>query len=396
MMAKASLPTHACKYPHKQTQTHSYMKILFVLYHSVSVVVAIAVVCLAICYICCSKQSQKRTSSDKQNPPPGNTVQNLAPLEDDESKMQSYVDEYGRRIDRLLRRDDVGFAIVVGMTAAEGAELDTTNMEGAFSNRENGLGFAVLKETDLSQVKLRALLKSAAKFPYETKVPFLKVICFYYAGHGGGDPKTNQPFIVASDGTTLHVQEIVKQFYPINTPKMSKNIQRLFLFDMCLGPCNDYGVRLRASGIPTRNLPAIDAVPAQGNCLVAFATSFNYTSGGDKRKGGFWTRFLHQNITKDQDIFEMLADTWEETVRFTNELARELGTPEIQGPSQTACMGHFNLRRKLPKLLVLLIHLFMYTIGLKDQAQAVLPQGTCTCMSISIMCDGVTCTVEPH
>ena len=145
----------------------------------------------------------------------------------------------------------------------------------------------------------------------------------------------------------------MERFYPINTPNMSVDIKRLFFFDMCLGPNNDSGVTLRASGISTRNLPAIDAVPAQGNCLVAFATSFNYTCGGDKKVGGFWTRFLHQNITKDQDIFEMLTDTWEETVDFTKKLASKLGTPEIQGPLQIACMGHLNLSRKLPQLLVL-------------------------------------------
>ena len=264
--------------------------------------------------------------------------------------MQYHVGYFEARIDGLLSRDDVGFAIVVGMTAAGGAELDTTNMERAFSKHENGLGFAVLKEIDPSQAKLRALLKSAAKFPYKEKVPSLKVICFYFAGHGGGDSETNQPFIVASDGITLHVQEMVKKFYPIHTPNMPADIKRLFFFDMCLGTNDDSGVTMRASGISTRNLPAIDAVPAQGNCLVAFATSFNYTSGGDKKEGGFWTRFLHQNITRDQDIFEMLADTWEGTVGFTNKLARDLGTPEIQGPSLTACMGHLNLSRKLPQL----------------------------------------------
>ena len=264
--------------------------------------------------------------------------------------MQFHVGYFESRIDQLLCRDDVGFAIVVGMTAAEGAELDTTNMERAFSKHENRLGFAVLKETDLSKVKLRALLKSAAKFPYQKKVPSLKVICFYYAGHGGGYIETNQPFIEAGDDTTLHVQEIVERFYPINTPNMPGDIKRLFFFDMCLGTNDDSGVTLRPSGIHTRNLPAIDAVPAQGNCLVAFATSFNYTC---KKVGGFWTRFLHKNITRDQDIYKMLADTWKDTVDFTNELARVLQTPEIQGPSLTACMGPLNLSRKLSHLLVL-------------------------------------------
>ena len=297
--------------------------------------------------------SQKRTSTNNQNTPPGKKVRNPAPSEDYESRMKSNVVYYESRIDQLLCRDDVGFAIVVGMTTAEGAELDTTNMEGAFSKHGNGLGFAVLKEIDPSGAKLCALLKSAAKFAYKRKVPSLKVICFYFAGNGGGDIKTNQPYIKAIDHTILHVEDIMKQFYPINTPNMSADIQRLFFFDMCLIPTNDSGVTLSTLEIPTRNLPEIDAVPAQGNCLVAFATSFNYTSGCDKREGGFWTRFLHKNITKDQDIFEMLADTWEETVGFTNKLARELGTPKIQGPSLTACMGHLNLKRKLPQILVL-------------------------------------------
>ena len=259
-------------------------------------------------------------------------------------------------INQLLSKDDIGFAIVVGMKAAEGAELDTKNMKKAF---RNGLGFAVLKEIDLSQAKLHALLESAAKFPYKRKVPSLKVICFYFAGHGGGDPKTNQPFIEAGDGTTLHVQEIVKQFYPIHTPNMPVDIKRLFFFDMCLGTIGDPGATTRASGISTRNSPKANAVPAQGNCLIAYATSFNYTSGGDKKEGGFWTRFLHQNITKDQDIFTMLADTWKKTVEFTNQLAIE-GKLEIQGPSLTACTEQFNLKRKFLKLLhvVLLIHLF--------------------------------------
>ena len=335
--------------------THTYMKLLFVLYHSLGgVVVAIVVVCLGIYYLSCSKQHQKRTSTDKQNPPPGNEVQNLAPSEDDESEIQSYVGDFEFQIGQLLCQNDVGFAIVVGMTAAGGADLDATKMVTAFAKCENGLGFSVLPKTNLSRAELRALIKSAAKFPYNRKAyPYLKVICFYFAGHGGGDTKTKQPFIEAKYGTTLYVQEIVKQFYPINTPNMPVDIQRLFFFDMCLGPNNDCGVTLRTSGIATRNLPAIDAVPAQGNCLVAFATSFDYTSGGDKEGGGFWTRFLHQNITKDQDIFKTLADTWKDTVDFTNKLAQDLQTPEIQGPSLTACMGPLNLHRKLPQLLVL-------------------------------------------
>ena len=292
------------------------------------------------------------------------------------------------RINQLLSEDDIGFAIVVGMTAAGGAELDTTNMERAFSKHENGLGFAVLKEIDLSREKLCALLKSAAKFLYKEKVPSLKVICFYYAGHGGGDTKTNQPFIEAGDGTTLHVQDIVEQFYPINTPNMPEDIKRLFFFDMCLGTIGDPGATTRASGISTRNSPKANAVPAQGNCLIAYATSFNYTSGGDKKEGGFWTRFLHQNITKDQDIFTMLADTRKKTVEFTNQPAIE-GKLEIQGPSLTASTEQFNLRRKFLKLLhvVLLIHLFMYTTGLKDQAQVVEQQGTCICICIHVCPD---------
>ena len=323
------------------------------MYPSIYIVIVIVVFSGLAGLICYFNKFLTQAGIDNQNPPPGIQAQNLAPSEDEDSKMQSHVGYFESRINQLLSEDNVGFAIVVGMAAAGGAELDTTNMEKAFSKHENGLGFAVLKEIDFSQVKLRALLKSVAKFPYKSKVHSLKVICFYFVGNGGSDSETNQPFIEVNDGTTLHVQEIVKQFYPINTRNMQVNIQRLFFFDICLGPNGDSGVTLSTSDIPTRNLPAIDAVPAQENCLVACATYFSYTSGSDKKEEGFWTNFLQQNITKDQDIFEMLADTWEETVGFTNKLARESGTPKIQGPSLTACIGHLNLKRKLPQLLIL-------------------------------------------
>ena len=77
------------------------------------------------------------------------------------------------------------------------------------------------------------------------------------------------------------------------------------------------------------------------NTLTAFANSIGFKVRGDLKEGGYWTRFLSKNIVKDQDICLVLADTWTDTVQFTSERGQG-----VQGPSITACMGRFNLRRK--------------------------------------------------
>ena len=51
--------------------------------------------------------------------------------------------------------------------------------------------------------------------------------------------------------------------------------------------------------------PLKHAVPAKGNCLVAFANSVGFKSNDTKKNGGFWTRRLYKNINEDIEIHEV-------------------------------------------------------------------------------------------
>ena len=254
------------------------------------------------------------------------------------------VRDYTQRIRGLLSGKEPGLAIIVGMSDAPGAELDTTNMERAFSKSEGHLGFAVLKEVDISSDKLLALVEAASSFPYvnEQRSRNVQVIAFYYAGHGGSDPN-NKPFVVTKGHSFVSIESIVSPFYPANTVQsMNENVKRLFFFDMCLSETSN--VKISDHSIKPIETFELN-VPTRGNCLVACATSLDDVAGGSHRNGGYWTRHLHENIVKDIDIFEMLALTYEQTIQFTEYLKEETGSLMIQGPSLNACMGRFNLRR---------------------------------------------------
>ena len=217
------------------------------------------------------------------------------------------------------------------MRIVDGGEVDVKNMEKAFQE----LNFAVIKLFDVDINQLHAIIRAAS----ELKAPSsIKAIAFYFAGHGGS--RSNKiPFVMTNDESTMTVQDIVTPFYPANAQHL-KDMKHLFFFDVCLGLELDPGVRDDSSS--TRNVPKLNfRVPSHGNTLTAFANSIGFKVRGDLKEGGYWTRFLSKNIVKDQDIYLVLADTWTDTVQFTSERGQG-----VQGPSITACMGRFNLRRK--------------------------------------------------
>ena len=243
-----------------------------------------------------------------------------------------------------------GIAIVVGMcdtkagTGVPGAEVDMENMEKAFKK----LNFAVLTRRNPNKQELLAIVQGAADFSYLTEAPSCQVIAFYFAGHGGCDNDDKQLFSAGplyaktSDSSKLHIEAIASPFYPEHAEHL-KYIKRLFFFDMCLGKDYDYGTR---SGGAQPPLPTLKyAVPAKGNCLMAFSGSHGYRVRGDETEGGFWTRHLHKSIVKDVDIYAALAETWTDTVRFSSERAKD-GPACLQGPCLFACMGPLNLTRK--------------------------------------------------
>ena len=256
-------------------------------------------------------------------------------------KFKKLVTDCTNEIERAFTRQwnqqrPVGLAIVIGTIDSPplGTDKDVENMKGAFER----LQFAVVKKEVAHLDDLRAIVKVAAEYPYIAQVPSCKVIALYYAGHGNS--KGGRPLVVIRDGEEHFVDDIVSPFYPMNAPKL-KNIKRLFFFDMCLGEQVDAGIRKLVKAKPLQK----HAIPAKGNCLVAYANSVGFESH-DTTDGGFWTRHLYKNITKDMEIHQVLAKTHDDTVNDPD-LQQRVQNKNIQGPFWTTCMGYLNLKRKL-------------------------------------------------
>ena len=231
-----------------------------------------------------------------------------------------WVKHYTERLQQLFSGIEPGLAIVFGSSDAEGAELDTTNMITAFG-KASGLGFAVFNAglDNITREELLALIHAAANFtPITGKV---EAIALYFAGHGGSHH--NQPYIGLAGKDSIYIDELLSPFTRENKAK------RIFFFDVCC----------RAD-----DTESVFYLPSKVNSIVAIATDTR--SAGDYREGGYWTRHLWRNITKDMDIFSMLALTRKETIECTVDMLGRYHSGDIQEPCFTACMGHFNLKSK--------------------------------------------------
>ena len=267
------------------------------------------------------------------------------------SVLEPYLSDYTRDIQNCDLDDKNGLLIIVWMHEVEGTKIDAENMKKVAST----LGFAVLVRKSPSHHQLRALVKATKDYPFIRKAPSCKVIFFYYAGHGGSDSKNLKPFVAITKKSLLNVEEIVSPLEPINAPDL-KDLKRLFFFDMCQGRRVDSGVRApsESSALPVLKY----AVPAKGNCLIAFSGSIGYAVRGDSDQGGYWTRHLFKYLDKDMDIHVVLAKTWKDTVIFTSDLTKLKQIPQVQGPSFFSCMGPLNLTCKF--LLILFVSVFKY------------------------------------
>ena len=267
----------------------------------------------------------------------------------DTESLKPYLDDYSRDIQNCDLNDKNGLLIIIWMHDVKGANIDAENMKKVAST----LGFAVLERKSPSRLQFRALVKAAKDYPFIRKAPSCEVIFFYYAGHGGSEDL--KPFVFLTEESLLNVEDIVSPFEPINAPDL-KDIKRLFFFDMCQGKRDDSGFRAPSA---SSALPVLEyAVPAKGNCLVAFSGSIGYRVRGDSDQGGYWTRHLIEYLDKDMDIHVVLAKTWKDTVTFTSDLTEQRGAPRVQGPSFCSCMGPLKLTRQF--LLILFVSVFKY------------------------------------
>ena len=247
-----------------------------------------------------------------------------------EESLEPYLSEYTREIQNCDLDEKKGLLIIVWMHEVDGTNIDAKNMKEVAST----LGFAVLERKSPSRPQFRALVKATKDYPFIREAP-CKVIFFYYAGHGGSDSKNLKPFVTITNKSLLNVEEIVSPLEPA-----SEDLKRLFFFDMCLGERIDSGDRAPST---SRALPVLKyAVPAKGNCLVAFSSSIGYAVRGDSDEGGYWTRHLFKYLKKDMDIHVVLAKASKDTVTFTSKFT----IPQVQRPPFFSCVGPLNLTCK--------------------------------------------------
>lgn len=232
-----------------------------------------------------------------------------------------------------------GLAILTGMVKEKGSPFGTQVDLDNMNNALEFLGFAVMRMEDISRFNLVAIIKAAKRIDYKSGAPSFDVIVFYFAGHGNSTDD-RRPLVQVKNKELYLVEDIVSEFYPKNARKLKK-IKRLFFFDMCLGGETHGGVRQDLSHLQQPvELP--QPVPAEGNCLVAYANCIGYQSRGTSDKGGYWTRNLCNYITQNLEISVVLAKAWEATVKDTAEVEKD----NVQGPHLTACMGCLNLYGK--------------------------------------------------
>ena len=165
------------------------------------------------------------------------------------------------------------------MSDAAGTDVDVDNVSSVFKDE---LNIAVCIERDPTCTQLACLVKAAAIVRYPINYKF---ITFYFAGHGGindsGSPYVIPMRLKEEDRKVLRVEEdIISVFAGI------KQIC-LFFFDCCLS-----GTSLQEHSSINHPKP----IKAPPGCLIAYATNIGYTSAGDKKRGGIWTRYLCKHL----------------------------------------------------------------------------------------------------
>ena len=216
-----------------------------------------------------------------------------------------------------------------------GTDVDAANIRKTFSD----LNFAVYPGEDLDRTQLACLVQAAAECKYPLNYRF---IAFYYAGHGGID-NYGREFVLplqhrGDDGlNVLYIEDdILSPFRSVSQgvrSKSKKERKYFFFFDCCLDntPARSiHGAPLKEKDFSLKSVPA--------SCLVAFATSINHQSGGDKTYGGLWTRHLCKNLNSTEPLVMILEHTRDDVVNAQKE-SIEIDQVTYQRPHYRSDVG---------------------------------------------------------
>ena len=223
-----------------------------------------------------------------------------------------------------------------------GTNVDDKNICDTFCD---DLNFAVCRVQNPSFLELDCLLEAAVKF---CKYPLnYNFIAFYYAGHGGID-KCDDEFVLPLQPIggrrkdVVYIKDIISRFtckyVQIRDKSFFNEHKRyrkcLFFFDCCLNYNRDLVVRSKER---------VFNLHCPQDCLVAYATSNNFISQGDKVYGGRWTHHLCRHLKK-RDLLSVILDRTAEDVR--KDQARNIEKDQViyQLPHYTTNAGEIYLK----------------------------------------------------
>ena len=259
------------------------------------------------------------------------------------------------------KQDAQGIIFVVGMLFVDkfgkhsGTDVDADNIYKTF---RNDLNFAVYRVEDCSCGDLACLVKAAAEFDrYPLNYDF---IAFYYVGHGGID-KSGREFVLPlqlTDDDTKNVLFIKDNIIsPLTCDSATLrdrylefyNEKRkcLFFFDCCLKYQPDLAVH---------STEKVFNLKCPQDCLVAYATSINHTSDGNKTHGGLWTRHLCQHLKKVEPLSTILDHTIDDVKR-----AQATSTKKDKATYQ---LPHYETNAGLIYLKGIIVYMYMYQLAM--------------------------------
>ena len=252
----------------------------------------------------------------------------------------------------LKGRDGLnGIAIVLAVvdsSAPAGTTVDINNVKSTFEK----LNFGVWVVRDPTAKQLAAVVHIATNHHYMYST-WCHCIMFYFAGHGGSFNGKEYVIPVRDDGDPnpmYYIDEgIVYPFQPNNAPLLGSRF-RIFFFDCCLTQTKSTATE-PVSSKPLHSKPP-SSLPPRGQCLIAYATSLHYVSGGSYSTGGIWTKHLCNNINEYADnlpLTTILDITYDDVVKETNLEGKTLDSETstvVQGPHYNSSIGLFYLKGK--------------------------------------------------
>ena len=184
------------------------------------------------------------------------------------------------------------------------------------------LNFETHWERNATATVTRRLVRETARCQC---LPNYKRLVFIFSGHG-----TTKHFLYTQDGKQVNFHDIMKQFYPGQSPHLGA-IPKLFFIDACRGSLQTQPVLVTKGGHDVSL-----KVPEQSNFLVAYSTMPDHRAHESKETGGIWMNILAEKLrTTDASVLDVLT-------KVNTELCREFHTDQVGCYQQPELVSRLN------------------------------------------------------